>query len=70
MPEGSAELFVSRRLGSRASAVTYRRFETCSEAVRHAVEVVDLAKFPGTVIEVDELRLDSKQITDLYASMQ
>lgn len=67
--DSSAELFVAGRMGTRSSTVNYRRFDKWEDAVRYAVEVVDLAKFPGTVIEVDELRYDSNQISDLFSGL-
>lgn len=67
--ESAAEIYVAKSMAARGAAVTYLRFATCDAAVRHAVEVIDLEKFPGTVIEVDDLRLGGAEIADLYKSL-
>lgn len=65
----SAELFVAGRRGSRSPSMNYQRFDRWEDAVRHAVEAVDLSKHPGTVIEVGDLRYDSHQISDMYTTL-
>lgn len=64
----SAELFVASNVGSKPSVMIYRRFSTVSDAVKHAVEVIGLKKFPGTVIEYEDGRLNSSQIAERYAA--
>jgi hypothetical protein len=61
-----AELFFSRRKLRTARGVTYLRFATAAEAIRHAVEELPAAAFPGTYLEVNEERFDSGAIRRLY----
>ena len=62
-----ADLFPSRsKKGHRL--VGYRRFNNAAEAIRYAIEVLPSDFFPGTVMEVDDKRLDGLRIRELYDS--
>ena len=63
-----AELFTAKRTGFRAQPVTYSRFATGAEAVRHAIEELEAAKLASTIIESGDERYDSKAIRGLYDS--
>jgi hypothetical protein len=64
-----AELFIASGIGRKAAILKYQRFERFADALRHAVETVGLAKFPGTVIEIGEQRLNSLEIAEHYAGL-
>src|SRR5262244_2394239 len=62
-----AELFPSRsKKGNRP--VGYRRFDTAAEAIRFAIEVMPPDLLLGVVLEVEEERLNSQRICELYDS--
>ncbi|MGA8953883.1 MAG: hypothetical protein WB503_00665 [Pseudolabrys sp.] len=50
--------------------VSYRRFETAADAIRFAVEELPEPLLLGACIEIDEQRLNYKDIQALYASDQ
>ena len=56
-----AEMFIASSMGRKAAILKYQRFERFADALRHAVEIVGLAKFPGTVIEFGEQRLNRRR---------
>lgn len=61
-----ADVFsVGGRRGGR-NPVTYRRFPTCAEAVRHAIEVLGADALRSAVVETNEARLSAGQIRALY----
>jgi hypothetical protein len=77
-PEGSvdsfdynapAELYPGRNRKSPKKA-TYRRFETAADAIRFAVEELPEPLLLGACIEINEQRLNYKDIQALYASEQ
>jgi Arc/MetJ-type ribon-helix-helix transcriptional regulator len=63
-----AELYPARSWKGGAGRVTYKRFESASEAVRFAIEELPPQALLGTYLEVDEERFDSRQIRRLYDS--
>jgi len=64
-----AELYPGRNRKS-AKKVTYRRFETAADAIRFAVEELPELLLLGACIEINEQRLNYKDIQALYASEQ
>jgi hypothetical protein len=64
-----AELYPGRNRKS-AKRVTYRRFETAADAIRFAVEELPEPLLLGACIEINEQRLNHKDIQALYASEQ
>ena len=64
-----AELYPGRNRKS-PKKVTYRRFETAADAIRFAVEELPEVLLVGACIEINERRLNWKDIQTLYASEQ
>ena len=64
-----AELYPGRNRKS-AKKVTYRRFDTAADAIRFAVEELPELLLLGACIEINEQRLNYKDIQALYASEQ
>ena len=64
-----AELYPGRNRKS-AKKVSYRRFETAADAIRFAVEELPELLLLGACIEINEQRLNYKDIQALYASEQ
>jgi len=64
-----AELYPGRNRKS-AKKASYRRFETAADAIRFAVEELPEPLLLGACIEINEQRLNYKDIQALYASEQ
>ena len=62
-----AEFYGWRGRNMRRSALTYRRFATAAEAIRHAVEDVAPAGLGSCAVEVDGKRIQGRDIKTLYA---
>ena len=62
-----ADLFPARsKKGHRP--VGYRRFDTAAEAIRYAIEQMPLEFLDGTVLEIQDDRVDGAGIRVLYDS--
>jgi hypothetical protein len=65
--DAPADLFPARtRTGHRP--IGYRRFDSAAEAIRYAVEQMPREFLNGTVMEIDNERLDGARIEELYNS--
>lgn len=62
-----AELFPGRNRNS-AKKCSYRRFKTAADAIRFAIEELPEPLLLGACIEINEQRLNCKDIQALYAS--
>ena len=65
--DAPAELYPGRNRKS-TKKVGYRRFETTADAIRFAIEDLPKLLLLGACIEINEQRLDYKDIQALYAS--
>jgi Arc/MetJ-type ribon-helix-helix transcriptional regulator len=61
-----AELFIGKGQGAKYRTITYRRFTNGSDAIRYAIEELPPGKLTSTVLQVDEIRFDSREIRKLY----
>ena len=67
--DAPAELYPGRNRKSVKKA-SYRRFDKAADAIRFAVEELPELLLLGAFIEIDEKRLDYRDIQALYASEQ
>jgi hypothetical protein len=63
-----AEVFACRSRGSNPRPVTYRRFDSCAEAIRFAIEELPSDVLFGTILEVNGQRFAAAEIRELYDS--
>ena len=64
-----AELFSGARgFRGRDGSLSYQRFDSAAEAIRHVVEQLPQSERGGTVLEVGEERYDNASIRMLYVS--
>lgn len=63
-----AEVYACRSRGSSRRPVSYRRFDTCAEAIRFAIEELPPEVLYGTILEVNEQRFAAAEIRLLYDS--
>ena len=63
-----AELFARPALTFRGKKKTmsYRRFPSAAEAIRHAIEAIPAPMLSGTILQVGEERYDAMTIRTLY----
>lgn len=66
--DAPAEMYACRAGRRGRNAVTYRRFQSGAEAIKYAVEQQSRELLRGTVIESEDVRLESTQIQALYLS--
>lgn len=52
----------------RQSHLRYKRFESAAEALRFAIEDMPTSLLRGSVLEVEDFRLDGAQMRQLYDS--
>ena len=62
--DASAELFFG--IPARNRKMTYRRFDSATEAIAFAIEELDPASLNFATLEVDEVRFDRQAIRRLY----
>jgi hypothetical protein len=65
--DAPADLFPARTRHGRRP-IGYRRFSTAAEAIRYAVEQMPSEFLNGTIMEVENQRIDGAGIRDLYDS--
>jgi len=63
-----ADLFPARSKAGRRP-VGYRRFSTAAEAIRFAVEQMPFVFLDGTILEIENVRVDGAGIRVLYESV-
>ncbi len=62
-----AELYVAKRRGSRrGSLMRYIRFPTSADAIKYAVESLEISALLSASLVVGDDRYDGQQIRDLY----
>ena len=66
--DAPAEFYGWKSQGKGRGAVTFRRFATGAEAVRHAIEDVPVAALGSCVLEVNGKRFRGQEIRTLYVS--
>jgi hypothetical protein len=61
-----AEVFAVGGRSKRRHPMTYRKFSTGAEAIRHAIEVLGDEMLGGSIVETDEARFGAAEIRTLY----
>ena len=64
--DAPADVFSHAGRNRKGSPMTYRRFPTGAEAIRHAIEVLDQDVLGGTCVETDDARLCGTEIRSVY----
>lgn len=63
--DAAAELYPSRRY-AKSQQTRYRRFDRAADAIRYVIEELPGTWLVGTLLEVDEQRLEGHAIRKLY----
>lgn len=63
-----AEVFARTAGGGKRRPLSYWRFLTGAEAIKHVMEVLAAERLEGTIVETDKARLGSDEIRALYNS--
>lgn len=50
----------------RMTRLQYRRFDTVAEALRFAIEDMPVSVLRGSILEVDDVRIDGAEMRRLY----
>jgi hypothetical protein len=66
MFDSPAEVFTTG--GFKVKKMTYLRFPTGAEAIRHVIERSHPAGLRGTIVQVGEERFDGQEVRALYLS--
>ncbi len=66
--DAPAEFYGWKGQGMRRGAVTYRRFTTAAEAIRHAIEDVSSTALRSCALEANGKRIQGREIWTLYAN--
>jgi hypothetical protein len=65
--DAPAEFYGWRGQNMRRGGLTYRRFATAAEAIRHVIEDVSSAGLGSCALEVDGQRIQGRDIETLYS---
>jgi len=68
--DAPAEIFASRRRGAGRQLVSFHRFPTGADAIRHAMEVLSPDMLTGTVMQSGDERFGAAEIRGLYESSE
>lgn len=65
-----AEFFAGRRMGGSITGPRYKRFASTAEAIRFAIEELPGSQLRGSILEVGDVRFESREIRNLYDAVQ